>query len=339
MKHGYSDIMVKYTEKIIFVKNLIYEVSFKDQDNLYEKSIVVDSIKVRLLEQGQSTQLLKDEKNVAIGKSLQLARSLQYFERDFAELTIRLFIKRMGNLLPDIRKYPKIWYLMQLPPSFGGLHLGIHKNIYDLVNSSPRVIKQLISKMYSGCNIQEELRLLSNLNTNEICRSSKTYRDLEKYIITRLEEGTYPQVRSRTMTWTQVKALYPQAEDPRRVLSLAALDRIVSIEEFAKETSRPALFADLLVTQGARRQFVTVDYELRFRKIWDQLNELTEGFTFEEFNEINYPRLRERMTYPMQMLFLQIAPVSSIGAKYGFRLEYIGQSQPGLLVKSFLKEY
>jgi len=104
-QHGYSRICVKYTERLVNLQNLQYKQPFNRED--YSRSIIVDSVKVRLLERGQSTMLKKDNKNVAIGKSEQLGGCLQWLPTDnrfwtyTKKASIRaLFVERMGSLLP-----------------------------------------------------------------------------------------------------------------------------------------------------------------------------------------------------------------------------------------------
>jgi len=71
-KHGMSKNLVRYTEHILYIPNLLNRIRYKEVNSNLDRSIWTDSVKVRLLERGQSTQLKKDDRNVAFGKAMQL---------------------------------------------------------------------------------------------------------------------------------------------------------------------------------------------------------------------------------------------------------------------------
>jgi len=129
-QHGYSRRCVKYTERLLNLENLKYKEPFNKSD--YSLSIIVDSVKVRLIEKGQSTMIKKDNKNVAIGKSGQLGGCIEWLPKDIRFFTeskkasIRaLFVERMGDLLPRKATNPRAFAAIHLPTKIGGFGLGM----------------------------------------------------------------------------------------------------------------------------------------------------------------------------------------------------------------------
>jgi hypothetical protein len=279
--------MVMYTEQVLYVRNLVNLVRFKEVNWKTQASIWQDGAKVRLLEKGLSVQLRKDDKNVAFGKAIQLSRTLLWQKPEFRKLVLNLFIKRMGNLLPSRWKYPKIWYQIQLPPELGGLNLGVGEEISSLLDNSPYPTKRLVAKILAGADVRQERKLLRTLNSNPVMRTSLVYKQKVEFFIERLEfcQSTgyehIPGMGTRLKkwwTWSELQARYPNARDPREILHEARSDGITSIEEYAMRAAREDLFWDLLQRTEKTNQFSTVPYPTRYERIWDGLMTLTDGF-------------------------------------------------------------
>jgi hypothetical protein len=295
-KHALSKSLVRYTETVLYLPNMSNKFNQSDKRIEYfiEESMWTDGTKVRLLEQGQSTQLKKDEKNVAFGKALQLSNNLRYQPKIFRQTVINLFCKRMGNLLPNPKKHPKIWYQIQLPAALGGLNLGVGEDIYEMVNNSPYPTKRVLAKAKTGADCREEYRILGSLKGNPSIRGSVPYKEAALRTVQALEDGNFPRGRENFLTSKEVSERYGGVYG-RDLVDLARADSIYTYEEYALMANRGLLFTDLIIRNPGRKDvFGTVPYDVRYKNIWTQLMELTQGFEPPEegFTKENTPGLR-----------------------------------------------
>jgi hypothetical protein len=293
-KHAMSKILVRYTESVLYLPNMSNGFSKEHPiERNIEESMWTDGTKVRLLEQGQSTQLKKDEKNVAFGKALQLSTNLTYQPTEIRQITINLFCKRMGNLLPNPKKHPKIWYQIQLPPDLGGLNLGVGEDLYSLVNNSPYPTKRIIAKATSGADCRQEFRLLGTLKGNPSIRGSVPYKEAALETVHALEDGSFPRGREIFHTPKEMQEKYSMYG--RDLIDAARADSIFTYEEYALMSNRGLLFTDLILRVPGRKEvFNTVPYDVRYKNIWNEIMELTEGFEppCEGFTKDNTPGLK-----------------------------------------------
>jgi hypothetical protein len=327
--------MVRYTENVLFIRNLKNGIPFKEVNRNLRQSVWTDGVKVRLLSKGLSIQMRKDEKNVAFGKAQSLSRLVQWQQpRDWALMVIHLFISRMGNLLPGPRKHPKIWYQVRLPPELGGLGLGVLEDIYVLVNSSPYPTQRVVAKILAGAMVIQESSLLKRLNSNRVARGSRRYREKADRIMDKLLEGKYPlgSVHS-LLSWDDVLAKYAERklEDARHVVSFARADNILTYEEFALRQARSDLFGDLLINRPVGNNFSTEEYWKRYRNIYSGLLDLTDGFEPPKggFNPTDHPRLRMtiRKAFSGGFIHTREAQVSS---RFGRTEAALGMEGEGL---------
>jgi len=301
-KHAISKVMVRYTEHILYIPNLRNGIPYKEVNSNLERSCWTDSVKVRLFEKGQSTMLKKDDKNVALGKGQQLARTLQWQSPpDWVKMCTTLFINRMGNLLPNQRKYPRLWNQIRLPDYLGGLDLVNQEDIYELLNSSPLPTKHAIARALSGASMTEVRRLLSKLNSNPTVRGSEAYKLKAELILDRLREGTYPLGGAHELiTWRSLCEKFPGLDDAREIISAARNDGILGYQEFAMKMARGVLFSDLLkAKEGRSNNFNTKPYQDRYRDIWDDLMNLCGDFEVppQGFNKVDHPNMRGTLRF------------------------------------------
>jgi hypothetical protein len=269
-KHGYSKICVKYTERLINLSNLQYGKVFDQED--YSKSTIVDSVKVRLLERGQSTMLKKDNKNVAIGKSTQLGGCLEWLPKDNRFYTedkkasIRaLFIERMGSLLPRKAENPRAFNAIHLPTNVGGYGLGMTHELQQFLDGSPEPHKGLIYQAHMGLNVKKHLKIFRKLNCNTSDRGVENIQSFQQKIIDQLSE--YPNMVN-AISWKELKALYPDdRENAKKTIALAANDNILSFEEFAKRATRGNLFQHVLMGAKGLKIFNTSPYVQTYKNI------------------------------------------------------------------------
>jgi len=268
-QHGYSKICVRYTERLINLTNLKYGKPFNEDHNL---SVIVDSVKVRLLERGQSTLIKKDNKNVAIGKSQQLGGTLEWLPKDnrfFSETkkaSIRaLFVERMGSLLPRKAVNPRAFANIHLPTSVGGYGLGMKSELKSFLLKSPKPTQWIVYKALMGIDVRKDCRIFRTLNTNTSSRGVEDILRFQEDLVDRLND--YP-TYINAMSWWEVKDRYPQAQDnARRVIALAADDGILSVEDFVKRATRGNLFQELLLGVNAPKVFNTRKYVDTYQKV------------------------------------------------------------------------
>jgi hypothetical protein len=273
-KHSISNVMVKYCERVLNIGNLQHRKAFNSSDQ--SKSIIVDNIKVRLLERGQSTMQKKDNKNAAIGKSSQLVRSLEWLVKDDVHwsedkvISIRdLFISRMGPLLPSRSTHPKAFAATMLPQVIGGFGLGLSSELDGLVGKLPDPHQWLLTKMSMNHSVVKDLRMFRKLNTTLSVRGIKSIKQLEDTIIGQFED--YPNMVNAK---TRKDALAPfwvlAGGNPRKAEELAAEAGILSFSEFAKRATRGNLFQTLLLDTEKVSQFGTRTFVEAYQKLWGQ---------------------------------------------------------------------
>jgi len=275
-QHGRSRVCVRYTERLILVENLKNRVILGGDDN-YDKSLIVDSIKVRLLERGQSTQIKKDNKNVAIGKSKQLAGALKWIRRvpgfwSYEKLvSIRdLFINRMGCLLPSKTIHPKVYSHILLPSSIGGLDLGFEEEIPAAIAASPEPTKWLLSKILSGHIDYDDLRLFRKLNTNTSTRGVPEITEFQQILESNFRENILMRFHK---TWQEIKQEFPD-DNPKKVNELAEKAGWLTIEEFCKRATRGNLFQKLLTEVVKPKVFKTKVFARTYNHIWNECESL-----------------------------------------------------------------
>jgi hypothetical protein len=131
-KHGYSKVAVKFCEKILLLSHRDLTIppwKINSSTELYNNSVWVDSIKVRLLSPLTKSMDAEDDRNTAIGKSGSFSRSIawlnsDFFPSDWCDMTLSRFMYRMYPYLPSpIGKDQALFWQLKLPSELGGLGL------------------------------------------------------------------------------------------------------------------------------------------------------------------------------------------------------------------------
>jgi len=284
-QHGWSTRCVKYTERLLNLENLVYGEPFNQGD--YSRSIIVDSVKVRLLERGQSTLMAKDNKNVAIGKSAQLGGCLEwlptddrYYTYDKKDSIRALFIERMGELLPRKAKNPRAFAAIHLPTAVGGYGLGLRRDTKKWVLASPEPTKWLVYQILQGQHVKKHFRCFRKLNTNTSRRGVVDLLQYQEDMVDELNStmamawsaNAYPgqamfaAQQFRPLDWWELKHKFP-SDNARRTIALAADNNILSVEEFVKRATRGNLFQELLIGGKDLSVFNTNKYVDTYRKV------------------------------------------------------------------------
>jgi hypothetical protein len=283
-KHMISNIYVKYTERII-------DISGFSQENPSAENIIIDSVKVRLLSRGQSTLLKKDNRNVAVGKALQLGKSLKWLPSSlYVEgkiLSIKdLFLIRMGAFLPSKYESVKCWYMIQLPRILGGLGLTTVEELPGFVKNSPRCVRIVVSRLLFGFECKEALKILSSLNNNLSVRGVKSILKYRDDLISQLND--YPDM-VESVPFSELVRRYPNEFNSNLlILDQARADGWSSVEDYASEVTRGNLFQELLMDVHNREIFQTADYCKQVYNCWIKIINLY-GFDFFDPDWDNIP--------------------------------------------------
>nr|UHL62023.1 RNA-dependent RNA polymerase [Narnavirus sp.] len=274
-KHALSRVAVTYCERVLFVKNLDNPRVKPIGDN-HDDSLIVDSVKVRLMTKGLSTALAKDEKNVAIGKARQLAGALRWLPGGpwwsvSHKISIRdLFIKRMRGLLPSRHKSQSLYYHTLLPIGWGGLDLWVDTSeLYNAYRHSPPLTQWLFYQRSIEADVDKPLKIFRRLNTNSSRRGVPEMQALEDMIVEDLE---LMKDNLDTLTWEQVKELVGPCRSNREVLDRARDKGYLSFRDFAEYCSRGDVFTRLLLGEiSQRRQFNTTPLNKAYKRVWSAI--------------------------------------------------------------------
>jgi len=321
-KHGYSRICVRYTERVLDLTNLGKNSREFDKADP-TKSIIVDSVKVRLLEKGLSTGLKKDNKNVAIGKAKQLGGVISWLPDDPRLFPIgkiesirELFIKRMGNLLPNENNNPRAFANIHLPQVLGGYGLGRPSETKVWLALSPEPTRYILAKKLSfqkfgfHQDLSRDLRIFAKLNHNTSVRGLES---MTEYLEARAEEEaqepfrrspqgfgfrkiTYkgellsyePYANRPYATWEDIKTSFRESGDSaRKIIDRAANNNWISQSEYINRCSRGVLFNTLLQGQEKLKPFNTVPWVKTYqRHIWPWYEK--EGGPSWDLSELDY---------------------------------------------------
>jgi len=221
----------------------------------------------------------KDNKNVAIGKSEQLANTLRWLPKDDhywrfdKKISIRnLFIERMGELLPRKASNPRLFNHILLPRKVGGYGLGFPEEYLSALLGSPEPTQYVLSLMLLGVPVPEDLKILRSLNTNVSTRGVEEIQEFEQdYIIDMLNK--YP-ASVNAITWKELKQKFPSPNDnAKETVAIAADAGWLSPEDFAKRCTRGLLFQKLIMGESKLKVFNTRRLVDQYKHVWGRLED------------------------------------------------------------------
>jgi len=277
-KHGISNKVVRYCEKLLDIRNIYKPWSLKELNEStlgYEKSPFIDSIKVRLLSPTTKTFNIINDRNVAIGKGGSLGKILKWLNRDhfpmkWVKMVRNRFFERMGSLLPD-RSSGVYWQLM-LPSYWGGLDLYLPDEISDLAGKLPDLTKSImVNYLEQPEAAYEQVVLLRKFLTNYSYRGyrlNETEASAMRLHIETAVKGNLP-----AQPWWSLKREY----DPTGVLPASELSDIVyrdgwmTEEEILDQLLRPILFKEILLGIEKPSPYNTIRLKKRYAQLWDML--------------------------------------------------------------------
>jgi hypothetical protein len=280
-KHGYSNVAVKFCEKILFLRGRDYTIPPWKVNNSYESyeaSVWVDSIKVRLLSPLTKSMDCENDRNTAIGKSGGISRTLSWlqfpeaFTTDWIDMVNYRFTSRMYPYLPFPNgKNERIFNNLKLPREFGGLGLArTNESIAEIIQRCPvptRYFAALVSDRYLGHDIvvseagfAELARAFCRLCTANSARGidqRTTVDDIEKFLMSR---------KSYSLTEASDLLGLPKMGN-RRLYTELKNAGYYPIDAAVEAMSRPGTFLDAL--RGKKRiSYATSSWRQRYQKLW-----------------------------------------------------------------------
>nr|AMR08652.1 RNA-dependent RNA polymerase [Phytophthora infestans RNA virus 4] len=315
-KHGKSRKMVKYCERVLLVQNLQYNTPDRKP---FEHGLIVDSIKVRLLEKGQSTLIAKDNKNVAVGKSQQLVKSLdwlpkQLYSKGFIRSIQHLFIKRMGSLLPNRNRDEEAFHSVCLPKILGGYGLGLAEDLLTHLSKSKPEIQQTVSAVLYGIETRRARNILSRLNTTISDRSIQGTKWYEDEMVQQFRE--YPDMVG-AIDGREMRRRFP-ASTYQESKAHAASAGWLPIDQLARRVTRGHLFGELM-SGGAKRQnvFKTRNWIQEFTRLRKRLEEEVGYLPLPEYADLEVKTLRNALGAMTTDLFIDSRQVTSFDKGVG----------------------
>jgi len=276
-KHGISQTLVKYCEKVLQI-NQIYKPfnvqTINDSTEAYEACPFVDSVKVRLLSPLTKSFEVSADKNVAIGKGLSLGRTLKWLNRDhfslkWTRMVRDRFFQRMGSLLPD-RTSGVYWQLLA-PTWWGGLDLYFPDEIGKLQEKLPELTLSIMEAVASGDpKGPDEAKLLSKLLTNY---SYRGYR-LAESDVTSMNNHLKDVIQQLpTTTWWELRKEYdPEGvKSAKDIAGLADQDGWKGEEDILDELMRPVLFKEILLGREKPKSYNTIELKRRYATLWESI--------------------------------------------------------------------
>lgn len=299
-KHGYSRVCVKYTERVLDLRNLQREKPLDVDHSDYSRSVIVDTIKVRLLERGLSTEQRKDNKNVAIGKAKQLGKTLEwlpddsrYYDATKIESIRELFIKRMGGFLPKEKRNPRAFAQIHLPETLGGFGLGARKDIKKYLLESPKPVQYLVAKKLSfktmgfEQDMAPDVKVFRKLNSNTSVRGSEKVHEymeqkIEKTNLSVWNEsffdpngfysmyGVPERIETKFASWAGIKLIYyRKGDNAKKIKDRASIDGWIPVDEYANRCARGLLFQTLISGTEELKPYNTAPYTTTYRNhVW-----------------------------------------------------------------------
>jgi hypothetical protein len=312
-KHGVSNRVVKYCEKVLEVPQIIqgFSVSrINDSTEGYEDSPFVDSVKIRLLSPLTKAFEVSSERNIAIGKGLSLGRTLKWmnvdhFPRKWLRMVRDRFMQRMGSLLPD-RSSAVYWQLM-LPVQWGGLDLYLPDEVEALYNLVPTLTKGIMERVQMDePEGFEHLKLLRKFLSNYSYRGyrlSETDVGLMNDHVEQVVRTSFPRA-----TWREIKSEF----DPKGIHSAKTIADSAwqqgwkGEEDIIDELMRPILFKEILLGVERASAFNTEPLKRRYAKLWDTVYRGPDTLSLVDFKKLvptRPPAFFYKVGYPEEFQF------------------------------------
>jgi len=301
LKHTVSAEAVKYCEKILLLKDrdlFIRPNQVNRSVESYDRSIFVDSIKVRLLSPISKSIEVQDDRNIAIGKAKSFGRTILWmnpaiFDRKWLHLVRTRFCERMRHYLP--KAGTRLYSQLMLPQDLGGLGLGFKDELPSLIAASPEATKQFVVKLLRGSATMRERILFKSFTRNLPRRGASRALDLQLfYDLSAGKPEPIADARDR---------LGISADTPLRYLTKELARRhIFTFERMEDVVFRPIVFKELLLMEGppdSKDLYNTEPWRSRYQRLWDETFE--ENYVHQDIIDFRDVRTEVRSVFkPLQ---------------------------------------
>jgi hypothetical protein len=270
-----SRVYVVYTERILFIKPNCgitinqhpYEVA-KSPHN----SIFVDSMKMRLLSPFRKAIETANDRNVAIGKAIGMAKFIEYAKHPddakYARTAFDRFLYKFKDFVPG-RHNGKIFAFYGLPAKLGGL--GLTLNVYDTLGKQAPIINQALRVVASGgIHANAVYKILSMVTKNNAPRGIVK----NEFVSDQLEMFSEHSTETTVNREELLKLFNPDGSlSMRRTLQIASKAGYMSLSQIPKEFEKQHLMKQILsVKPEESKYFNTVKLTKRFSTLWDKLD-------------------------------------------------------------------
>jgi hypothetical protein len=275
-KHAISRLVVRYCEKLIYIKNIFNcewtPRTINDSTEMYIKSPFVDSIKVRLISPCSKNNEKYNDRNTAVGKAKSLGRTLRWLNSDlFHWKWIRMvrdrFFQRMGPLMPE-NTSGVYWHLL-LPEHLGGVGLWLDSDIPSLCHKLPSPSKSFLVDLINGKATKEIIALFKGFTSN------KSYRGYEllETDISLAKELLIPEAILGLGDPKDLGSLVREfnLQDKAAGNQHKILERLhwLSEDKIKDAILRPLLWKEILSNEAKVSAFNTETFKHRYAKLWD----------------------------------------------------------------------
>jgi hypothetical protein len=287
-KHGYSQVGVCYTERvIIFYPGIQINIKASEdgQPSWHDRSPFCDSIKVRLLSPFTRTIEVREDHNSAIGKAKSLAALIKYsssntFLEEIGRTAVARLFVRFRLLLP-IHKSRTLQLLVKMPQRLGGLGLAFDNDVLDyskLGTTLTWAIRKLV------CDDLTKLHIGRIICKVFMARSSI---DKSVYINEFMKTLECWPTQRAGFSWTKLHERLPELNEIPDYYSKTVLLRrngFIPYSEMKRTLERPFKFQDLLSKPKETKQYRSTPLLSKLIKVWVELEKfgsLPEGKTTE----------------------------------------------------------
>jgi len=269
-KHGISRVAVKYCEKILFLQERDLNVTPKAINRStedYERSIFVDSIKVRLLSPLSKSVEVQNDRNIAIGKAKSLGRTLRWLNPDiFKDKWVKMvrtrFIRRMKHYLP--KEGTGLFNQILLPEELGGLDLYLRGEMLSIWNDVPLPTQQFVSKILRK---EADFRLLRKFKT---FTSNGIERGFDFKVTFAQDLETFgPGVEAQNVYDIREALALPKDLSLRKMLKVLRSKGWMTFDDLLRESLRGYLFEGILTGLAEHKVYRTTPWKRRYSELWD----------------------------------------------------------------------
>jgi len=269
-KHRLSKIFVVYTEKLLVFRGRVANMPVNIVNDNIEKSVFIDSIKIRLLSPFTKATDTMNDKNVAIGKCIGLASTFKWFSD---KPLMRLVFDRAQYRFRDFiasGHHKTLSSVQALPVSLGGLGFSIDtkylENLPECFNKALRAVA------LGGSEGYQAQVTLSQTYVNK-CPRGVSPDDVIANTVKQFLD--YPKMVNLMSFEEALDQVDPERNNSfSHNLWLLRKKDIVSLRDIPSIAERAYVMRKLLEQSGVGKPYRTETNSRRIAKTWNDLNNL-----------------------------------------------------------------